>query len=504
MALLTGIKQSFAAYVSPLKPRPTDRLLTPPISERSPELDLKVMPDHGRNPELYANLEGDTLVASISKSQKRPLEGKAPHASTRKKLKTFDDSFSLEYDSSSDFEGGILETSTPPPTGAKNKATTVKEAADRALMPPPATPTYKERKHANFTALSDTDLLGYRYSDDQTDELSDEETFTSRTAIRRNGPKEVVDFDEQKALRYAEAITLPETGGTWAEAEKDLFYRLAFRGFEPLLPANWANDFKTLPSSLFATDGGDPPLIQSCLQREFRGIHALRSLFSMGTIIRDRALSRRNLRPEPVLGRTVRKYISWALADVGLHPQQRPNAIPVHTLVTMKRGETTQATITTISERLHKLAHRYRTAYGVRESIEPTDSTFVSNDHTASEDSNLPILTGLMICSSLVAVVTLNPATQSGAPFRNTAGDRQSLQAAKDESGVRFIATFDFSDEGMDVWNALAIAICVMRIRKTMLELCAEAEANGESGNGALWEQAVVKESKEKDEDPDV
>ena len=504
MALLTGIRQSFTAYVSPLKSRATDRLLTPPISEHSPELDLKAVFDHGRSSESYANLEGDTLVASTTKSQKRPLEGKASQAAARKKLKTFDDAFPLEDDSSSDFEGAILETSTPPPARAKNKPTTMKEAADRALMPPPATPTYKERKHTNSTDPIDSDFLGYRYSDDQTDELSDEETFTSSTAIRKNGPKEVVDFDEQKALRYAEAITLPETGGTWAEAEKDLFYRLAFRGFEPLVPANWANDFKTLPSSLFSTDGGDPPLIQSHLQREFRGIHALRSLFSMGMIIRDRALSRRKLRPEPVLGRTVRKYISWALADVGLHPQQRPNAIPVHTLVTMKQGETTQATITTISERLHKLAHRYRTVYGVRESIEPTDSASVSSDRTSSEDSNLPILMGLMICSSLIAVVTLNPATQSTAQFRNTAGTRQSLQAAKDESGLRFIATFDFSDEGMDVWNALAIAICVMRIRKTMLELCVEAETNGENGNAALWEQTVVKGSTEKNEDPDV
>jgi hypothetical protein len=56
----------------------------------------------------------------------------------------------------------------------------------------------------------------------------------------------------------------------------------------------------------------------------------------------------------------------------------------------------------------------------------------------------------------------------------------------------------------MDVWNALAIAICVMRIRKTMLELCVEAETNGENGNAALWEQAVVKGSTEKNEDPDV
>ena len=86
MALLAGIKQSFVAYVSPLKPRATDRLLTPPISEHSPELDLKIVSDNDGSSESYANLEGDTLVASTTKSQKRPLEGKISQATDRKSV----------------------------------------------------------------------------------------------------------------------------------------------------------------------------------------------------------------------------------------------------------------------------------------------------------------------------------------------------------------------------------------------------------------------------------
>lgn len=504
MALLTGIRQSFASYVSPLKPSARDRLLTPPTSEHSPELDLQIVPKHASTVEIETSLDGDTLVASATKGQKRPFEGGTSRITVRKKPKTTDHAFSSEDDSGSDFEGATLETSTPPPARTKTKAPTIKEATDRALMPPPATPTYHGGKHVSLKDLIEMGAEDYRYSGGQPDELSEEETFTSSTAIRKNGPKEVVDFDEQKALRYAEAIRLPETGGTWAEAEKDLFYRLAFRGFEPVVPANWANDFKTLPSSLFATDGGEPPLIHSHLQRDFRGIHALRSLFSMGTAIRDRALSRHKLRPEPVLRRAVQRYIDWALADAGLHPQQRPNAIPVHTLATMRQHETTQSTITTISEKLHELADRYRTAYSVRESIETKDSASVSSEGTNSEDSRLPVLTGLMICSSLIAVVTLNPATQSSAHVRSSSISRPSLQAAKDESGVRFIATFDFSEEGMDVWNGLAIAICVMRIRKTMLELCQRGEANGENEKGGRWERVIVKGSTATEEDPDL
>lgn len=506
MALLTGIRQSFASYISPHKPPTTDRLLTPPPSEHSPELDLDIASDHTGTFEMDTNLDGDTLVASSTKSRKRPIEGSTSQATTRKKHKTADHSFLSEDDDGSDFEGAILETSTPPPPPAsiKNNQTTTKEAADRALMPPPAAPTNQEKRHASPKDLFDRGWEDDKYSDDQNDELSEEETFTSSTAIRKNGPKEVTDFDEQKALRYTEAIGIPENSGTWAEAEKDLYYRLAFRGFEPLVPAHWANDFKTLPSSLFSADGGDPPLIQCHLQREFRGIHALRGLFSMGTKIRDRALSGHKLRPEPVLKRTARKYISWALADVGLHPTQRPNAIPVHSLVTMRRGETTQATISIISEKLHTLAQRYRTVYGVRESIELRDPASISSEDMTSEDSHLPVLTGLMICSSLIAVVTLNSATQSLARVRSTGNHRQSLQQAKDESGVRFIATFDFSEDGMDVWNALAIAICVMRIRKTMLELCERGEANGEDGKGDLWERVTINDSTAMKDDPDV
>src|SRR5438034_1269444 len=149
MALLAGIRQSFASYVSPHKPHPTDRLLTPPPSEHSPELDLQIAPDHTTTSEIDANLEGDTLVASTSKSRKRPFEGSTLRATIRKKRKTVDHAFLPEDDSSSDFEGAILETSTPPPVRTKNKQITTKEAADRALMPPPATPTNQERRHAS-------------------------------------------------------------------------------------------------------------------------------------------------------------------------------------------------------------------------------------------------------------------------------------------------------------------------------------------------------------------
>ena len=478
MALLAGIRQTFSSYVSPHKPAAsttattaTGRPLTPPTSD----------------------LDGETLIAS----KKRPLAAKSSPGTSRKRQKNNDHVYTPENDEDSDFEGVTLETSTPPPT--KARATTSKDATDRELMPPPASPAFDVPLKIEPLKTQPRRSSDFRIYNDEEDGLLDEETFTSQTAIKRNGPKEVVEFDQQKALRYAEAMTLPETGGAWAEAEKDLFFRLAFRGFEPLVPGNWTTDFQTLPSSLFSVAGGDPPLIQSNLQREFRAIHALRTLFSIGTIIRDRAMSRYRLRPEPVLRRTLAKYICWALADVGLHSMQRPNAIPVHAIASMKKGQTTQATITAISDKLHRLANRFRAVYGVRDSIEPRDSASVTSGGSGNEESKLPILTGLIICSSLVIIVTLN----SGALHPENIEIPGHRRDSNDESGLRFMATVDFSEENMDVWNALAIAICVMRIRKTMLELCERGEANGENGKGGLWERVNAKGAK-RESDPDA
>lgn len=508
MASFAGMRHALASYVSPYKPSTADRLLSPPDSDLSREQELKGTIFGPESSDLDHNLDGNTLVDSTSQSRNRSLPPKASPAATRKRAKDHEHGYTPEDEFDSDFEGVTLETSTPPPTRKRAKLSPTKNATDRALMPPPASPANlirkpNSRKSQLVTRLPDS-KESFTIPSDHEEGFSDDETFTSRTAIRKNGHKEVVNYDEQKALRYAEAMTLPDTGADWAEAEKDLFFRLAFRGFEPLLPRNWTTDFPTLPSNLFSIDGGASPLVESHLQREFRAIHALRELFSMGMIVRNRVLSRHLLRPEPVIRSSLHKYLSWAFLDMGLHPEQRPNAIPVHAFASMKKGQTTQSTITAISDKLHALADRYRNAYSIRDSIEPGDSASVTSDGSSHEGSRLPVLTGLMICSSLIVIVTLNSAALMASRGKLSPNRRGSLQAAKDESGLRFIATIDFSKEDMDVWNSLAIAICVMRIRKTMAELCERGEANGENAKGGLWERTVVTGSRGKTDDPDL
>ncbi|EAW17604.1 uncharacterized protein NFIA_075330 [Aspergillus fischeri NRRL 181] len=78
------------------------------------------------------------------------------------------------------------------------------------------------------------------------------------------------DLSLERAKRWANAVNVPK--GLWSEVEKQLFYRIAMRGFEPLLPKQWHYDFSTLPNPLFAVSGEKPaPLINAIGGSEFYG-----------------------------------------------------------------------------------------------------------------------------------------------------------------------------------------------------------------------------------------
>jgi hypothetical protein len=66
----------------------------------------------------------------------------------------------------------------------------------------------------------------------------------------------------------------------------------------------------------------------------------------------------------------------------------------------------------------------------------------------------VPTLYGITASHSVMAFVSYAPA------------DRE-----RDQPQLRLIAMFDFSKEGYDVWNSLAIAIFVIHCRNRMMQL---------------------------------
>ncbi|KKZ67917.1 hypothetical protein EMCG_06447 [[Emmonsia] crescens] len=302
-------------------------------------------------------------------------------------------------------------------------------------------------------------------------ELSEEEIVEKQHTVRKNDRREVAfDFSVERAERWVAAIKLPK--GHWAEAEKDLFYRLAMRGFEPLVPSNWQLDFSTLPESLF----GHPrdittPYIDAVGASQFRAVNALSGLFKLGNQVRDRQSVR--LRPEPVIRRAITGYIKWALYDSNF--LNRPNAIPVHTIYSIKPSESTRDALQGLNRRLVMLANRYRTAWRLTPSVETSLSEKKNNTKNSESDQcgcvnqyatrSFPVITGFLICGPIVAILTLN-------------SDPKVHTVLDSSSSPKFISQFDFGEIAQDVWNSFAVAIAVVRIRKTMAQL--EAEGKGE------------------------
>jgi hypothetical protein len=527
MAILPGISQTFSAYVTPRKPALQQRYPTPdasdtleqPLDEEplSPLTRTKDWLESSANDDLEA-LEGDTLLEDAQRPGKRPPSSGHIEKRSVKRRKSNEGYHPGEDDKDSDFEGETLLTSTPGPENQTQSEHKVRE--DRRAMPPPAKPAiriddlpYIPDKNTIDRNLQNNIIRKESVLSHES-VIPEEEIFTKKTAVRREDRSEVnPQFEFDRALRHAIAQELPADSGIWSETEKDMFYRLAMRGFEPLVPGHWTMDFKTLPHQLFAF-GEQEPLISPFAQREFRAKHYLRTLFSIAANVRDRRLA--SLRPEPTIKRTLRQYISWSLHDAGVHPMQRPRVIPVHAIATLRQGEESQHVIKRMSKKLYKLARRYQDVYRVQQSVEPQhpdplptplDSREkASSSASEYDDAHMPTLIGLMIASSVVAVVTLDsrssPPTSPPA-HENTAEKRHSrsssskedaIATVKDESGLRFIANFDFSThDGYDVWDGFAMAICIMRIRKTMLELCGLAEREGEAESGGMWEQARPK-----------
>jgi hypothetical protein len=523
MAMFSDISQTLSTFVTPRKPKLSQLYQAPRVSDLleqrsdeesvSPLTRTKDWVEAAAGDQNLEVLEGETLLDNARLSRKRSPPAGLVTKRSAKRQKSDDGYRPGQEDEDGDFEGDTLLASTPDPKQQAQANNKTRE--DRQAMPPPPKPTARLDDQPYIPSNDNTmhptlqNNMARKQSFTNESVISEDEIFTKRTAVRREDRSEVnPQFEYDRALRHAQAQELPDDSGVWAEAEKDLFYRLAMRGFEPLVPGHWTMDFKTLPQQLFSADERDP-LILPFDVREFRAKHYLRNLFGIAANVRDKSLA--GLRTEPTIKRTLRQYISWALLDAGVHPVQRPKVVPIHAMATQRQGEDSQDVVGRMERRLYKLARRYQVIHRVRQSVEPhaqsptppNSKDLCSGTVSEYDDPHMPTLIGLMIVSSVVAVVTLDSRAKPPDPItlhnNRTARRRSSsssiyeegsIAALRDESGLRFIANFDFSThDGYDVWDGLAMAICIMRIRKTMLELCERADSEGQAGKGGMWEK---------------
>ena len=474
--------------------------------------------DHGKESfSDFGDENENTLLEHSSADAQKTLGSKRRIRTTiksRKRRRRSEEDFcGSENEDEDALDGVTLIESTSPEVRAQR---------DRKVMPPPK--TLGDRDWTPNRQMVDKNLIHDIVRRNQSDPSSDddeEEIYTDKNRVRKDDRREIAsDYYFERAKRYAEATELPTNSGIWSLQEEDLFHRLAMRGFEPLIPGNWLIDFTTFPQSIFDVEDGDPALIQSKVTRQFRAIFQLRSLVMMGMRARDRSLVK--LPCEPIMRSIIKSYISWALEDAGLHPSQRPHTIPIHVIATKRKKERATNVTARITRKLSRLADQHQAFHNIHPSVEQDDtSKGATHDHnttTVSEDDDprLPILTGIMICATIVVIFTFDSHRSSMVSCRGShsissthlppstspsKSKQLSLMANQEQSGLRIIGSFDFSELGMDVWNALAVAIVVMRIRKKMEEMCEIMTGEGASEEERRMWRTEERRSEDREDD---
>ena len=407
----------------------------------------------GPNPEsdeYDSEAENADDVEPLGKNKKRKRSSKSAQGSRRSKRTR-----GLKDASRSHLNLNSLTTLNPPNSEVASKSP-VKDKGKQCLMLPPE------------TSLALSEMVPRKSISDNITDLG---SLAPSTAIRKEATQ-LDTNDLEKARRHAEAHKLPADSDDWSQAERDLFYHLAMRGFEPLLPKNWMIDFRTLPLSLYATDDNGTPLILPHKDNEFRGIRALRDLMDLGENVRGRMKAASPRAREPEIRRRILAFFQWALTDAGIHSLGDNGYLPALITIAMKPRQTTSEAIQELSSALHGLARTWQsgassTSYPVF--FAPDLSSDVPFPSVEDDDRESPTLYGLLICSSLVMIVTKSLHHPQNA---NTSSTPLAIKTEGHDpvSTLRVIATLDFSRRGLDVWNALALAIVCVCVRNMMME----------------------------------
>jgi hypothetical protein len=269
------------------------------------------------------------------------------------------------------------------------------------------------------------------------------------------------DAAQEKSRREIQGQELRAAG--WAEDAVFLFQKLGMRGFEPLLPDSWVNDFDALPTDLF-TPNDNLAFIKSDTGRHFHGMdgklsynktlltyaiaqHALEKLFALGGFARDAVVTKAPIRtPEYHIGKAIKNYNRWAMKDAGVGRTYEDISIFEMTTNSIR----TRATVAeqNMIVKLSKLQERWAEKFDSHDDNHSNDVDYVA----APEE--LPTLYGVIASFTVMAFVTYVAPSQPDS-----------------KASLRTVAIFDFGEPGYDVWNSLAIAIFIIHCRNRLKQL---------------------------------
>jgi hypothetical protein len=316
---------------------------------------------------------------------------------------------------------------------------------DRDLMPPPQ------------TRLLNPSLRRYPTSSTKADEVDAQSMATTNSHFSKySGLPDAAQM--RRAQRFADQVQVDPASGFWFKSEEGLLHHLGRRGLEPLLPAAWMVDFKTFPYDLFVTDPEEFPLVTNMYEKQFRAIRALRDLIEVGHNVRDQVQSRsKQAKIQQTIAKALSDYIQWALADAGLYTTSDTN--PTHYVLRRAPKQPVIEAVTKLATRMHGLLTIHRQFFPPDTAGLPANG--LRSEPQVQDDSNgqmPPVIIGFLIYGPTVSIFTLNARNADAAAAQSNPN-----------RGVHLLGRFNFMDDAMDVWNALALAITACHLRMALL-----------------------------------
>ncbi|PNS18826.1 hypothetical protein CAC42_5365 [Sphaceloma murrayae] len=212
-----------------------------------------------------------------------------------------------------------------------------------------------------------------------------------------------------------------------------LVRHLLLRGREPLFPSTWSKDFRFLPTSLFFPSLLDDAVISSVRGADFRAQKAFEDLLALGSRVRDKILVKRD--PESAAVRGVENFAAWAGKDVALRGRE---------------GMCPDLLVVASGDKKTDVDVLQRDLAGKMARCEAEWNTWLGG-------GEVPVIYGVVVSHTVLAMVGYEA---------GEGGEGQGVERVME--GMKMIGTFDFGVRGLDVWNALAVALLVVHVRDVM------------------------------------
>ncbi|RVD84456.1 uncharacterized protein DFL_006205 [Arthrobotrys flagrans] len=305
------------------------------------------------------------------------------------------------------------------PSGAKRRRSTTSVFAD-----------------SNHPTKDQTPVRSKLYSQETDSALSRE---VQQDALELTGLAE--DSEAQEQAELAEILAQ----GDWAESEVALFRRLRRRGREPLLPAPWRLDFTTFPETLYAPVGEQSFIcaLTPSASMEFRGSQALQRLVNVGGQVRDRTEINPSAPVEPLIFQEIKNFLTWAEKD---------GEISLSSILTINYNRSKNGNSKTTSEKTERKMKSM--ANELRERCQQSPcQTIPPNNGVESKDipaRQLAVIYGITVYNCVAAL--------------------SSLCCDNPDADVKTHVVLDWTDVGLDIWNAIAVAIFIVSCRNDILD----------------------------------